>query len=85
LVSASSDFVRSDLQRASASRCGFKYVFDKALEGKSIDRMDQNKEIFTRYMNDKDFRKVVAELQRKQVYEQVRAEAANAPTAGSAR
>jgi type I restriction enzyme R subunit len=53
----------------------FKYVFDKALEGKFIDRMDQNQEIFARYMNDPDFAKVVAEFLRKQVYEQIRAEA----------
>jgi len=26
------------------------YVFDRALEGKFIDRMDQNQEIFARYM-----------------------------------
>jgi type I restriction enzyme R subunit len=47
----------------------FKYVFDKALEGKVIDRMDQNQEIFARYMNDPAFAKVVAEFLRKQVYE----------------
>ena len=35
----------------------FGYVFDKALEDKFIDRMDQNQEIFARYMNDKDFQK----------------------------
>lgn len=59
----------------------FKYVFDKALEGKFIDRMDQNQEIFARYMNDKDFQKVVAEWMRKQVYEQIRAEQAKAAPA----
>ena len=59
----------------------FKYVFDKALEGKFIDRMDQNQEIFARYMNDKDFQKVVAEWMRKQVYEQIRAEAAGVTSA----
>lgn len=53
----------------------FKYVFDKALEGKFIDRMDQNHEIFARYMNDPAFAKVVAEFLRKQVYEQIRADA----------
>jgi type I restriction enzyme, R subunit len=52
----------------------FKYVFDKALEGKFIDRMDQNQEIFARYMNDPAFAKAVAEFLRKQVYEQIRAE-----------
>ncbi|MDR3747956.1 MAG: hypothetical protein P4M04_07375 [Acidobacteriota bacterium] len=38
--------------------------------------MDQNQEIFTRYMNDKDFQKVVAEWMRKEVYHQVRTESA---------
>lgn len=50
----------------------FGYVFDKALEDKFIDRMDQNQEIFTRYMNDKDFQQLVSEWLRKQVYDQVR-------------
>jgi len=50
----------------------FGYVFDKELENKFIERMDQNSEIFTRYMNDKDFQKVVAEWMRKQVYDEVR-------------
>ena len=36
--------------------------------------MDQNQEIFARYMNDRDFAKVVADFLRKQVYEQIRAE-----------
>ncbi len=58
----------------------FGYVFDKALEDKFIDRMDQNQEIFARYMNDKDFQKIVAEWMRKQVYEQVRQGAAQQPT-----
>ncbi len=54
----------------------FKYVFDKALEGKFIDRSDQNQEMFARYMNDRDFAKVVSEFLRKQVYQQIRADAA---------
>jgi type I restriction enzyme, R subunit len=59
----------------------FGYVFDKALEGKFIDRMDQNQEIFARYMNDEAFKKVVAEWMRKQVYEQVRSQSlTSAPT-----
>jgi type I restriction enzyme R subunit len=52
----------------------FGYVFDKALEDKFIDRMDQNHEIFARYMNDKDFQRLVSEWMRKQVYDQVRAQ-----------
>jgi type I restriction enzyme R subunit len=52
----------------------FGYVFDKALEDKFIDRMDQNHEIFARYMNDKDFQRLVSEWMRKQVYDQVRSQ-----------
>jgi len=61
----------------------FGYVFDKALEGKFIDRMDQNQEIFARYMNDDAFKKVVAEWMRKQVYDQVRSESGNKTSASS--
>jgi hypothetical protein len=57
----------------------FKYVFDKALEGKFIDRMDQNQDMFARYMNDRDFARVVADYQRKQLYEQIRAEVKQEP------
>jgi hypothetical protein len=59
----------------------FGFVFDKALEGKFIDRMDQNQEIFARCMNDKDFQKAVAEWMRKEVYEQVRKDAVPTVTA----
>ncbi len=62
----------------------FKYVFDKTLEGKFIDRMDQNQEIFARYMNDKDFQKLVSEWMRRQVYEQVRSDPANQASDGTA-
>jgi type I restriction enzyme R subunit len=50
----------------------FKYVFDKALEGLFIDRMEQNEGIFARFMNDPLFHQVVEEFLRAQVYEQVR-------------
>jgi len=52
----------------------FKYVFSKALEGMFIDRMEQNEDIFARYMADKGFKSIVEETMRRQVYEQVRAE-----------
>lgn len=54
----------------------FKYVFDRALQGLFIDRMEQNEEIFAKFMNDHAFQKVVAETLLKQVYEQIREEAA---------
>ena len=50
----------------------FKYVFSKALEGLFIDRMEQNEEIFNRFMSDQDFQKVVEETLREEVYEQIR-------------
>ena len=42
-------------------------MFDKALEEKFIDRMDQNHEIFAHYMNDKGFKRLISEWMRKQV------------------
>lgn len=54
----------------------FRFVFEKALEGLFIDRMDQNEELFARYMNDPSFQKVVAEHLLRQVYDQIRAEPA---------
>ena len=50
----------------------FGYVFVKALEGLLVDRMDQNEEIAAKFMNEKDFREVVAKELIKQVYEQIR-------------
>ena len=50
----------------------FKYVFAKALEGLFIDRMEQNEDIFSRFMGDADFQRVVEETLRKQVYDQIR-------------
>ncbi len=52
----------------------FRYVFVKALEGLFIDRMEQNEELFAKYMNDADFRKLVSEHLLRQVYEQIRGE-----------
>lgn len=51
----------------------FKYVFDKALEDLIIDRMEQNEDIFARFMNDRDFRKVISESLLHQVYDQIHA------------
>jgi type I restriction enzyme R subunit len=52
----------------------FGYVFLKALEGLFIDRMDRNKEITAKFMNEKDFQNIVGKHLMKQVYEQIRAE-----------
>jgi type I restriction enzyme R subunit len=72
----------SSLQQAALvnSIDNFKFVFDKALEGLFIDRMDQNQEIFTRYMNDKQFQDIVAATLLRQVYKQIRERSQN-PTA----
>jgi len=51
----------------------FRYVFDKALEGFFIDRMEQNEELFARFMNIPEFRRLVEEHLGRQVYEQIRA------------
>ena len=72
----------SSLQQAALvnSIDNFKFVFDKALEGLFIDRMDQNQEIFARYMNDRQFQEIVAATLLRQVYMQIRERAQN-PTA----
>jgi len=54
----------------------FRFVFTKALEGLSIDRMDQNGELFAKYMNDVAFKKVVSEHLLRQACEQIRSEGA---------
>ena len=58
---------------------GFGYVFDPALESIIIERMEQNEEIFARFMDDPDFRRVVAERLRREVYDQIREEVAKSP------
>jgi type I restriction enzyme R subunit len=52
----------------------FRFVFNKALEGLFIDRMEQNEELFARYMNDPEFQKLVGEHLLRQVYTQIRDE-----------
>jgi type I restriction enzyme R subunit len=52
----------------------FKYVFSKALEGLFIDRMEQNEEIFNRFMSDSSFQQVVEETLRHQVYARIHEE-----------
>jgi type I restriction enzyme R subunit len=64
-------------QAASANTIdNFRYVFVKALEGLFIDRMEQNEDLFAKYMNDGNFKQVVSEHLLKQVYEQIREEGA---------
>jgi type I restriction enzyme R subunit len=61
----------------------FGYVFRRALEGFFIDRMEQNEEIFSRYMNDKEFRRIVEGSLRHQVYEQIRSGRTSEPDSAS--
>jgi type I restriction enzyme, R subunit len=66
------------LRQAAAANTldNFRYVFVQALEGLFIDRMEQNEELFAKYMNDADFKKIVSEYLMRQVYEQIRQEGA---------
>ena len=50
----------------------FRFVFDKALETLFIDRMEQNEDLFAKFMNDKDFQKVVTEHLLHKVYAEIR-------------
>jgi type I restriction enzyme R subunit len=52
----------------------FGLVFGKALQDFFIERMDQNSSIFTRYMEDSEFRKVLTSLMTKDVYKEIREE-----------
>ncbi len=62
-------------QAASANTIeNFRFVFNKALEGLFIDRMEQNEELFAKYMNDLEFQKLVGEHLLRQVYTQIRDE-----------
>jgi type I restriction enzyme R subunit len=76
------DFIREDAVANSTLRQtalantmeNFGYVFFKALEGLFIDRMEQNEEITAKYLNEKDFQRVVGQKLLKQVYEQIHEE-----------
>jgi type I restriction enzyme, R subunit len=54
---------------------GFKIVFDKALEGLVIGRMEQNEALTAKFLDDKEFRGAVSRYLLKRVYEQIRGEA----------
>jgi len=56
-------------------------VFDKALEGLFIDRMEQNADITTKFLNDGNFQQAVTSDLRKKVYEQIRSEAEDGTSA----
>ncbi|OQC06661.1 MAG: hypothetical protein BWX80_01468 [Candidatus Hydrogenedentes bacterium ADurb.Bin101] len=50
----------------------FGFVFSKALESLFIDRMDQNEEITSKFMNENQFRDAVSRHLLKEVYHQIR-------------
>ena len=50
----------------------FSLLFNRLLESLFIERMDQNEEIFARFMNDSDFQSSLAQLLGSEVYERLR-------------
>lgn len=74
------------LRQAAAANTieNFKYVFAKALEDLFIDRMEQNDEIFARFMNDEQFQQAVESNLRKEVYHEIRKDLAEHTKGGAA-
>ena len=64
-----------NLQQAARANTieNFKYVFSKELESLFIDRMEQNEDIFNKFMGDPNFNQVIEEYLRKRVYEEIKA------------
>lgn len=58
----------------------FGLVFKNLLEALFIERMDQNEEIFVKFMNDQDFQKVVTNWLSTEAYRRLRADVVPAPT-----
>jgi len=53
----------------------FELVFKTLLETLFVERMDQNEEIFVRFMNDPAFQKIVTSWMASQAYQRLRATA----------
>lgn len=64
------------LRRAAAVNPGdkFKLVFRNVLEELFVDRMDQNEDIFVRFMNDVHFQKVITTWMAEEAYSRLRSE-----------
>lgn len=62
------------LKQAAAVNPGdkFEFVFKNLLETLFVERMDQNEEIFARFMNDKSFQKVVTDWLSFEAYRKLR-------------
>lgn len=63
-----------DLRRAAAVNPGdkFQLLFKNVLERLFTDRMDQNEDIFVRYMNDAHFQKIVTSWMAEEAYRRFR-------------
>lgn len=61
----------------------FKLLFKNVLEKLFTDRMDQNEDIFVRFMNDTPFQKVVTSWMADEAYQRFRSEQGISDTAGS--
>jgi type I restriction enzyme R subunit len=66
------------LRQAAAVNPGekFELVFRNLLEKLFVERMDQNEDIFVRYMNDIPFQKVVAAWMAEEAYRRLRSDKA---------
>jgi len=49
----------------------FALLFKRRLESLFVERIDQNEQLFARYMNDRDFQKVVSEWLGSEVYQRL--------------
>lgn len=69
------------LRRAAAVNPGdkFELLFKNVLERLFADRMDQNEDIFVRFMNDQPFQKVVTSWMAEEAYRRLRADGALSP------
>ncbi len=74
--------VDSTLREAAAVNPGekFELVFKNLLEALFIERMDQNEEIFAKFMNDQNFQKVVTNWLSTEAYRRLRADVIPAAT-----
>jgi len=72
------------LQRAAAVNPGekFELVFKNLLETLFVERMDQNEEIFAKFMNDRGFQKLVTTWLSTEAYRRLRAKAAEVAAPG---
>lgn len=69
------------LRQAAAVNPGdkFELVFKNLLETLFVERMDQNEEIFVRYMNDVPFQKIVTAWMASEAYRRLRSDTVDAP------